>query len=100
MWQKNMSGPSALHASYKNKYLSYCILQTSSTRSSARPATNRRNTVKRAEANARWGAIHFEMQKYEKNADREVKGIALLNNGFTTYTRMTTARRGWPHYAP
>ena len=62
-----------LHTSYTDTYLSYRILHTSSTQSSARPATNERNTMKRADANAKWGAIHFEMQNM-KNANRKVKG--------------------------
>jgi hypothetical protein len=39
------------------------ILHSSSSKSSARPATNRRNAMRRAEANAKWGALHFEMRK-------------------------------------
>ena len=31
-------------------------------KSSARPATNRRNAMRRAEANAEWGALDFEQE--------------------------------------
>ena len=37
-------------------YLSIC------SKSSARPATNRRNAMRRAEANAEWGALDFEQE--------------------------------------
>ena len=39
------------------------MVHGSSSKSSDRPATNRRNAMKRAEANAKWGALHFEMRK-------------------------------------
>ena len=31
-------------------------------KSSARPATNRRNAMRRAEANAKWGALDYEQE--------------------------------------
>ena len=34
---------------------------------SAHPATNRRNAMRRAEANAKWSAPHFEIRKYQKS---------------------------------
>ena len=38
------------------------ILHSSCSKSTARPATNRRKAMRRAEANAKWGALHFEIQ--------------------------------------
>ena len=38
------------------------MLHSSCSKSSARPATNRRNAMRRAEANAKWGALDFEQE--------------------------------------
>ena len=42
------------------------ILHGSSSKSSACPATNRRNAIRGAEANAKWNALQTEMRKYQK----------------------------------
>ena len=55
--------PGPLHTSYTDTYIYHMhILHSSSSKSSARPATNRRNATRRAEANAKWGALHFGMR--------------------------------------
>ena len=38
------------------------MLHSSCSKSSARPATNRRNAMRRVEANAEWGALDFEQE--------------------------------------
>ena len=38
------------------------MLHSSRSKSSARPATNRRNAMRHAEANAEWGALDFEQE--------------------------------------
>ena len=47
---------------YRNIYIHMHILHSSSSKSSARPATNRRNATRRAEANANGGALDFEQE--------------------------------------
>jgi len=52
------------------------ILHTSSSKCSAHPATNRRNAMRRAEANAKSDAPHFECEKKaDTQANKNLKSL-------------------------